>query len=167
MATHPDPHAIALTLFLSLAPGFEGRYATIVALSMGLSPLLSTAIPILGEVVLALALSTLASYIDRVLSTLAQRKDVVGKVATFIERRIAFARSKARRYVEKWGAIGLALFVAVPLPVTGVWTGALVGYLLGIERKRMFLALAVGGAASVLIVALPAILVSKLGVGMP
>jgi uncharacterized membrane protein len=56
-----------------------------------------------------------------------------------------FKRTRRRgRTVERYGRIGLTLFVAVPLPVTGAWTGALVAFLLGMEFKHAFLSIALG-----------------------
>lgn len=45
---------------------------------------------------------------------------------------------------EKLGFIALALFVAVPLPGTGAWSGCLVSWLLGLERKKSVLAIGIG-----------------------
>ncbi len=156
-----------LTFLLSLAPGFEGRYATALALSLGLSPCESLLIPALGEVILAISLSFLASVIDAIAVKLCKRNNFIGRISRTVYSRILRARSKAENLVRKWGIVGLATFVAIPLPVTGVWTGALVGYLLGMKRRDMALALALGGIASVLIVGIPSILISKLGVGKP
>jgi uncharacterized membrane protein len=58
----------------------------------------------------------------------------------FVER----ARDKLRGGVEKWGWIGVALFVAVPLPVTGAWTGTLGAWVLGISKRRTMLAVILG-----------------------
>jgi uncharacterized membrane protein len=56
-----------------------------------------------------------------------------------------FRRTRRKsRLVERYGWLGLALFVAVPLPVTGAWTGSAMAYLLDIDRKRAFLAIALG-----------------------
>jgi uncharacterized membrane protein len=47
-----------------------------------------------------------------------------------------FARTRRRgKLIEKYEAIGLTLFVAVPLPVTGAWTGALAAFIFGIRRR--------------------------------
>ena len=48
------------------------------------------------------------------------------------------------RIVERYKRIGLALFVAIPLPATGAWTGSLVASLLGLPFKHAFLAILVG-----------------------
>ncbi len=56
-----------------------------------------------------------------------------------------FERTRRRgRIVERYERIGLALFVAIPLPATGVWTGSLVASLLGLPFKHAFLAILVG-----------------------
>lgn len=71
---------------------------------------------------------------------------LVSRVGIF--RRILewiFDRSRRRGgIVEKYGTIGLVLFVAIPLPVTGAWTGSIVAFLLGMEFKRAFPAIALG-----------------------
>jgi uncharacterized membrane protein len=47
-----------------------------------------------------------------------------------------FARTRRRgTLVEKYEAIGLTLFVAIPLPVTGAWTGSILAFLFGIRLK--------------------------------
>ncbi|MDR2429168.1 MAG: small multi-drug export protein, partial [Candidatus Margulisbacteria bacterium] len=46
--------------------------------------------------------------------------------------------------IQKWEFWGLILFVGVPLPGTGVWTGSLAGYLLGLNRRKIILAALLG-----------------------
>ncbi len=46
--------------------------------------------------------------------------------------------------IERHGAIGLVLFVAIPLPVTGAWTGSIVAFLLGLSFWRAFPAIVLG-----------------------
>ncbi len=47
-----------------------------------------------------------------------------------------FERTRRRsRVVERYEAFGLALFVAIPLPVTGAWTGTVAAFLFGIRFK--------------------------------
>jgi len=64
------------------------------------------------------------------------------------------AEKGAGEKVEKYGTLGLALFVGVPLPGTGVWTGALAGYLLGLKKRDVILALVVGNALATTIMSL-------------
>ena len=56
-----------------------------------------------------------------------------------------FERTRRRgKIVEKYGWIGLALFVAIPLPVTGAWTGSLIAVLFGLRFKHAFLSIFIG-----------------------
>lgn len=47
---------------------------------------------------------------------------------------------------EKHGALGLVIFVGVPLPFTGVWTGSLAALVFGIPFKKAFPLIVVGNA---------------------
>ncbi|MBU1075952.1 MAG: small multi-drug export protein [Spirochaetes bacterium] len=51
---------------------------------------------------------------------------------------------KKSRKVMKYGAIGLALFVAIPLPVTGAWTGSAVAVLFNIKPRYAFPSIILG-----------------------
>jgi len=56
-----------------------------------------------------------------------------------------FDRTKRRgKIVERYERIGLTLFVAVPLPVTGAWTGSLAAVLFGLKFKHAFLSIFIG-----------------------
>jgi uncharacterized membrane protein len=48
-------------------------------------------------------------------------------------------RKKAKDKIEKYGDIALIIFVAIPLPNTGAWTGALAAWLFGIPFKKAVL----------------------------
>ena len=58
--------------------------------------------------------------------------------------RIARAQHKLHPYVEKYGEWGVALFIGVPLPGTGAYTGAFGSYLLGLDRRKFWIANALG-----------------------
>ena len=45
-------------------------------------------------------------------------------------------RKKHSKSVERWEELALILFVAIPLPVTGGWTGALMAFVFGISFKK-------------------------------
>ena len=53
------------------------------------------------------------------------------------------ARSKSEK-VKRYEALGLTLFVCIPLPVTGAWTGAAIAFVLGIKTRNAFLAIMAG-----------------------
>lgn len=55
-------------------------------------------------------------------------------------------------YVERYGFWGLLLFVAIPLPGTGVWSGTLAAVLLDIRFKRAFPAIVLGNLIAGLLI---------------
>lgn len=131
----------AYILLLSLLPGFEGRYALLVGPSVGLDVFASFAVATLGTAVLSTALPPLFPLLDRFFSD-----ERLGALHEVYERYIMRARKLALRR-EKLTFAGLVLFVAVPLPLTGVWTGAAVSYILGLG-KRASIPLFLGGLVS-------------------
>jgi len=58
------------------------------------------------------------------------------------------------KLVERWGFWGLVLFVAIPLPVTGAWTGTAAATLFEVGIKKAFLAIFLGIAIAGVIVSL-------------
>jgi len=50
------------------------------------------------------------------------------------------ARKKIENKVETYGYLGIMLFVAIPLPITGAWTGTLGAWVLGLSKKKTCLA---------------------------
>jgi uncharacterized membrane protein len=56
-----------------------------------------------------------------------------------------FARTRRRgKVVERYEALGLVLFVAIPLPVTGAWTGTVAAFLFGVRFKYALPAIVFG-----------------------
>ncbi|AEK72076.1 Small multi-drug export protein, putative [Thermococcus sp. 4557] len=140
---------------LSLIPTFEGRYAIVYGIGRGY-PLWETLLAAsLGVLLLSLALPAALPYIDRLMLWL--EGTFLRKIAHLYLYYVERVRKKAHPYVEKWGFIGLTIFVAIPLPGTGVWTGALAAYLLAIEKRQTVPALILGGLVSMAITLLPAL----------
>ena len=76
-------------------------------------------------------------------------------------------REKLRPLVEKYGAWGVALFIGVPLPGTGAYAGAVGAYLLGLDKKRFWLANAAGVAiACAAVTALCAVILGGADLGV-
>ncbi|MDR2629780.1 MAG: small multi-drug export protein [Spirochaetaceae bacterium] len=63
-------------------------------------------------------------------------------------RLVERARAKLKKGVEAWGWLGIAAFVAVPLPMTGAWTGTLGAWVLGMGKGRTMAAVALGVLAA-------------------
>lgn len=51
---------------------------------------------------------------------------------------------KNKDTLNKYGILGLLIFVAIPLPVTGAWTGTFVAEILKLNRKKSFLVISIG-----------------------
>ena len=62
-------------------------------------------------------------------------------------------KRKARSVSGK-GYVALAVFVAIPFPATGAWTGTVVAYVLGLNRKKSILAVELGVLVATIIVTL-------------
>ncbi len=64
-----------------------------------------------------------------------------------------FERTKRRgKIIERYERIGLVLFVAIPLPMTGAWTGSLAAVLFGLKLRHAFLSIFIGVLISGVIV---------------
>ncbi|MCK5064388.1 MAG: small multi-drug export protein [Candidatus Fermentibacteraceae bacterium] len=64
------------------------------------------------------------------------------------------ARRRAGTKIEKYEALGLTLFVAIPLPVTGAWTGCVAAFLFGVPTRIAIPSIALGVAIAGAIVTL-------------
>ncbi len=51
---------------------------------------------------------------------------------------------KIQKPVERWGELGIAMFIGVPLPGSGVYTGALAAYILGLSWRKFVVANIIG-----------------------
>ena len=68
------------------------------------------------------------------------------------DKLILRTRRKLEQQIEKYGFWSLLLFVMIPLPVTGAYTGSLAAWLFNIEKKKAFLAVLLGVMISGIIV---------------
>ena len=73
---------------------------------------------------------------------------------SWARRLIDRVHRRGKPYLERFGIPGLILLVGIPLPITGVWTGTGIAWLLGLEWKRSFLAICVGVLIAASIVSL-------------
>jgi len=72
------------------------------------------------------------------------------------EKLVVKTRNKVKSNIEKFGYIGIMLFVAVPLPVTGAYTGTMGAWVLGLGKRKTMLAVSAGVAIAGIIVSLVA-----------
>lgn len=70
------------------------------------------------------------------------------------------ARARVKSQVDRYGYVGVMLFVAIPLPITGAYTGTLGAWVLGLDRRKTFIAVSAG----VLIAGIVVTVVASLGI---
>ena len=75
------------------------------------------------------------------------------------QKTITRTQRKVHKYVDKYGVFGLAIFIGIPLPGSGVYSGALAAYLLGFRKRDFFMAAVIG----VLIAGVIMLLISTAG----
>ncbi len=137
-------------LVLALMPTVEPRYAVALAILSGWDSLSAFSLGALAVFLLSGALVIALAAVDQIFLNIPRFGKLWRKYRTKVKQR-------AGRYVNRWGPVGLVLFVAVPFPGTGIYTGALAAYLLGMDLKRAWLALIVGGVVSSIITLLLAL----------
>ena len=64
----------------------------------------------------------------------------INGIANWLDKKI----EKHKGQIEKYGYWGLVLFVGIPLPGTGAWTGCLIAAVLEMDKKKSFLAALLG-----------------------
>lgn len=117
------------TFFISMVPVVELRGGLPVGLALGLDYYKALAAAIAGNL---LPVPFVIVFIRKIFAFLRKKSKWMDKVVTALETK-GHLKGKT---VVKYGPLGLCLFVAIPLPGTGAWTGALIAAMLDIRLKR-------------------------------
>lgn len=144
---------VLLILGLSAAPISELRGGLPLALSYGASPATAYALAVAGNL---LPVPFLLWGLSWILPRLVRLPSPLGSWA---DRYLTWQSARHGPRVERWGSLALMLIVAVPLPVTGAWTGCLAAVLVGVSRRRALPAVVAG-----VLVAGVLVLLASLGV---
>lgn len=129
-------------MVLSVVPWVELRLAIPYGIARGLHPLLVCAAAVAASWAVVLPVFVVLDlFYERLLSRLPLVRRVVDEV-----------RAHGRAYVERWGVLGVAIYVSLPIPGPGVYSGALLAWLFGLPRRQALLALASGVVVSALFV---------------
>ena len=133
------PYGRQLIVFIiSLMPILELRGGLIAASLLGLDPLESYIIAIIGNI---LPVPFILEFINGILKWMRSCKiGFINKFANWLYKKA----DKHKGQIEKYGFWGLVLFVGIPLPGTGAWTGCLVASVLNMDKKKAFLATLLG-----------------------
>jgi uncharacterized membrane protein len=132
-----SPYKLLLTAFLTLLPIAELRGGLPFALANGMHPMLAYGYCVLLNIMVAPLVLLFVSTLHKLLSKWQAYEKLFNKL---IER----SRKKVKAKVDKYGYLGLTLFVAIPFPITGAYTGALGAWVLGMDKKKSFLAISIG-----------------------
>lgn len=131
-----DIGKIVIIALLSMLPVIELRGGLIAAALLNLDGLLSFIICYIFNLLPIPFILLLINWIFK----LFKKNKTLGKIVTKMEEKV----DKKKGQIEKYGYWGLFLFVAIPLPGTGAWTGALIAAVLNMNRKKSFATIAVG-----------------------
>ncbi len=114
--------------FISMVPVVELRGAIPIGImAQGLDPVLTCCISVVGNF---LPVPFIMLFIRRILAWMKTTRHL-GGIALWLEERAEKNKGKVMQYAT----FGLFLFVAVPLPGTGAWTGALVAALMDMRMR--------------------------------
>ena len=113
--------------FCAMVPLIELRGSVLIGAGMGMPWLTNLALSVIGNM---LPVPFILLFIRRILAWMHKTKHFKG-VAEWLEKK---AHSKSDR-VLRYASLGLVLFVGIPLPGTGAWTGALIAALLDMRMK--------------------------------
>ena len=137
--------SIEFTVMLTAAlPIIELRGAIPVGISLGLSPIHATLLGLVGSMIPVPFILFSIRPIFNYLKTTKIFKRLVHKLTDK-------SMSKSGK-IQKYGAWGLLVFVAIPLPGTGVWSGSLAAALLDMRFKWAFPAILVGNIIAAAII---------------
>ncbi len=125
-----------IVFIISLMPILELRGGLIAASLLGLSPLSSYIISVIGNII---PVPFILWFINSILDYMRNSKRF-SKVAKWLDKKVA----KHKKQIEQYGFWGMVLFVGIPLPGTGAWTGCLIAAVLHMNRKKAFLAAMIG-----------------------
>jgi uncharacterized membrane protein len=141
---------IALTLLVTVSPVSELRGGIPLGiLQYGLDPLFTFFIAVIANILIFFPVFfALHLFYDKLLSRI-----------PLFDKYLDNLRKRGKPKVEKYGFWGLFLFVAIPLPITGAYTGTILAWLLGMDWRKAFPAVGLGvivGGVVILLITLGA-----------
>lgn len=140
---------IFYTLLLAAAPISELRGAIPYAISQGMSWQTAFLLGVVGNMIPVFFILWL---LDPVSKWLSKNFKIFDK---FFKWLFHYTRNRHAKTIEKYKELALILLVAIPLPMTGAWTGSLVAFLFGLKYKKalplIFLGVIIAGVIVTLV----------------
>ena len=128
---------IIATFVISMFPVIELRGGIPYGVGFGLNPWVAFVVAMLGNL---FPIPFILILLNGILEWMKTRKGIIGSAANWLENKAY----KNQATIEKYKALGLIILVAIPLPGTGAWTGALVATVLRMNRKTAFPCIVIG-----------------------
>ena len=130
-----------LVFFLSMIPVLELRFAVPLAVNLGIPSLTAIAVCTIGNMVPV----PLIYFFARKVLIWGMDKPYIGKPFTFLHDKGQRAGQKLREKAGRGGLfIALLLFVGIPIPGTGAWTGTLAASFLDMGIKSTAISVSLG-----------------------
>ena len=136
---------ILMTIFISMVPVIELRGAIPIATAHGLNFWVAIVCSIIGNLI---PVPFIIIFIRKIFELMRKWSVKLDKLVTKLEDRA----QKKSDVVLKYAFWGLVVLVAIPLPGTGAWTGALVAAMLNMRLRKAFPAIALGVLIAAVIV---------------
>lgn len=135
------------TFFISMVPVLELRGAVPIAYANGINIWMAVIVSIIGNMV---PVPFIIVFIKKIFALI---RKVSAKLDSLVKKLEDRAEKKSD-VVQKYKFWGLFVLVAIPLPGTGAWTGALVAAMLDMRLKDAFWSILLGVIAAGIVVAL-------------
>lgn len=132
-----------LIFLLSVMPILELRGGLIAAALLNMNPYTSLLVCLIGNI---LVIPFVLFFFEKVIEFLSKAK-FFDKIFTWFKKKTL----KHKNVIEKYGYLGILIFVAVPLPGSGAWTGCFLADLLGLNKKKSFFAALLGVVVAAII----------------
>jgi uncharacterized membrane protein len=127
-----------ITIFFgSMIPWIESRYVIPFAIDLGFDWWKVYIIAVAGNIFPIPFILLFFKYTENYLRKFKYFADLMDRLFSFTRRR---ADKKIRRYEH----LGLLFFVALPIPFTGAWTGALIAYLFNLKFTKSLIIIFIG-----------------------
>ena len=137
LLTGADLGAYFVTLIVSMIPVIELRGAIPLGVGLGLSHFDAMWVSMLGNM---LPVPFIILFIRPIFKWMTRKSEKLGRVVEKLEARAEGKWDK----VHKYQFFGLAIFVGIPLPGTGAWTGALIAAVMDMRMRSALPSIALG-----------------------
>ena len=128
---------VGLVLLLAMAPVSELRGAIPAGAAMGLDMKYVFLLSVIGNI---LPVPILILFVRQILAWMKQCGGRLARIVEWIEKRA----EKGKQLFYRYELLGLYILVAIPLPGTGAWSGALIAVLLEMPKAKALLSIAAG-----------------------